>query len=102
MNWHVPAAILLGCAAIAASVLLTSRWEIAAIGWGYGGRDDMPNTSAIVYRLDRWTGQIDQCEPDGERLATGELGQRCPAHERFVDHVVRRKKMETVHPRPSH
>ena len=55
--------VLAGAALIAASILFIGRWQISAIGYGYKDGDD-DTTKETVYRLDRWTGQIESCFPN--------------------------------------
>jgi hypothetical protein len=62
VRWLTPAAILIGAALIATSILFIGRWQISAIGYGYKGDDASSDTDMnAVYRLDRWTGSIDYC-----------------------------------------
>ena len=66
MKWTVEAAIVLAGVLIAASILFTNRWQIAA-------------DSSNVYRLDKLTGQIDSCGADVQRAQDQRvLGQDCP------------------------
>lgn len=53
-------AVLGAAAIIAASILFIGRWQISAVGLGYGYDED-GYSSETVYRLDRWTGEIDTC-----------------------------------------
>jgi hypothetical protein len=46
------ASILVGAAMIAAALLVVFRWEITTPHVG------------LVYRLDRWTGNVALCQPD--------------------------------------
>lgn len=65
--------ILAGLLAIAASILFVGRYQISAIGYGYGyangGAEQDRNPRDVeemaVYRLDRWTGMIDYCRAAG-------------------------------------
>ena len=50
--WETLAAAIL----IAASILFIGRYQISGIGWGGPG-----SSAQVVYRLDRWTGQINRC-----------------------------------------
>jgi hypothetical protein len=60
MKWSREIAIVAGCALIAASILFTNRWEISATSYGYM-EGNKATTSEVVYRLDRWTGEIRSC-----------------------------------------
>ena len=78
MKWSQEIAIVAGCALIAASILVTNRWQIAAAGYGYNG-EPQGTEREFVYRLDRWTGKVDVCDQDIERFrTTGEVGETCP------------------------
>ena len=46
-----PVAIVLAAFIIGAAILIAGRWSIAP----HGG------DSAVLYRLDRWTGQVETC-----------------------------------------
>ena len=66
-QWAIPAALLVGAMLISASILFVGRWEISAVGYGYrGGPDatDHDTDTEFVYRLDRWTGQVEECGLD--------------------------------------
>jgi len=47
--WRPETAILAGAVLIALSILFIGRWQISAFG------------DTHVYRLDRWTGEIEYC-----------------------------------------
>ena len=51
--WETLAAAIL----IAASILFIGRYQISGIGYGWSGT----GSTQLVYRLDRWTGQINRC-----------------------------------------
>ena len=66
MRWDTPLAVLIGAILIAASIALTSRYQITAAGYGYGfkggeGETDTSESDETVFRLDRWTGEIVAC-----------------------------------------
>jgi len=61
VRWEV----LLGAIIIAASILFIGRYTISAVGYGAGS--DNANTES-VYRLDRWTGQLEDCQLGGSDI----------------------------------
>jgi hypothetical protein len=50
---------------IAASILFIERWQISAVGYAYPAGTQNSADTQVVYRLDRWTGQIEYCETGG-------------------------------------
>jgi len=65
MRWTVEIAILLGAVIVAASIMLVGRYDVAVTGDVYPilGRVRQAAGTHYIYRLDRWTGQIDFCAP---------------------------------------
>jgi hypothetical protein len=59
--WRIETAIVAGAALIAMSIMVTGHYEIATLGYGYGGGDSGSSDVQVVYRLDRWTGAVDYC-----------------------------------------
>jgi hypothetical protein len=57
---HIPIAIVIAGALIAGAILITFRWEIVA-------------EHGDVYRLDRWTGRIVECNTGGPFAAGKEF-----------------------------
>lgn len=53
--WATPLAVLFAGLCIAGSVVFMERWEVAVVASA---------NSDAVYRLDRWTGHVELCEPD--------------------------------------
>jgi hypothetical protein len=83
MKLPVDIAILVSGAIIALSILFVGRWEISATAYGYGfsggeSGTDTNETSETVYRLDRWTGTVEQCGTDIEKLKQGTVAMVCP------------------------
>ena len=61
-------ALLLGAFLVSGILLFIGRWQIAA------------STGDTVYRLDRWTGEIDLCSYDVERMKREDIFVlTCPA-----------------------
>ena len=59
----VVVAILAGSLAIAASILFVGRWQIAAAAYGYSQSPASEDQDyEAVYRLNRWTGEVDYCD----------------------------------------
>jgi hypothetical protein len=63
-------AVLVGSVVIAASILFIGRWQISGVAYGYGyangtsqEADPAPRdiSDEGIFRLDRWTGEIDYC-----------------------------------------
>lgn len=84
-----PLTPIIGAIIIAASVAFFGRYEISATSYGF--KDDPSNsTSEVVYRLDRWTGEIRECgvnmtDPDDLRrhiLQDGAMIASCEYSER--------------------
>jgi hypothetical protein len=73
-------AIVVGALLIAGSILFIGRWQIAALGYGYAGGGDRGDTAEEkVFRLDRWTGDIEYCaiggsDPQGFEDRAGKTG----------------------------
>ena len=77
-SWATPGAVLFAGLLIAASILFVGRWQITADAYGYMDGDTASDVET-VYRLDRWTGRVDRCGPDMERIkAEGTVGETCP------------------------
>lgn len=75
VSWEILAAATL----IAISILFIGRYQISAIGFGYGGGASSADTDTqAVYRLDRWTGKVEYCLA-GNINPDGELEIMCPA-----------------------
>jgi hypothetical protein len=53
-------ALLICAAMISASIVFIGRWQISAIG--FQDSTESPFGTEAVYRLDRWTGEIDRCD----------------------------------------
>lgn len=78
-------AILTGSLAIAASVLFIGRWQISGIAYGYGynnadlkgGIHPRDVEEVAVFRLDRWTGRIDECFEKAASFNDGAAGVYC-------------------------
>ena len=51
---RIPLAIVIAGALIAVAILMAFRWQISAA------------TGGVVYRIDRWTGNIEFCMAYGE------------------------------------
>ena len=78
MKRTVEIAILLGAAIIAASIMLMDRYDIAIAGAVYSGASGRQAAGTHdIYRLDRWTGQIDFCAASGQS-EDGSLIMTCP------------------------
>jgi hypothetical protein len=78
--WAVPSVIMFSGLLIATSILFVGRWQISAVGYGYGS-GDTASSSEVVYRLDRWTGRVEYCGPkfDQEKVAEGDpIAIQCP------------------------
>jgi hypothetical protein len=60
---RVVLAIVIGALLIAGSILFIGRWQITAMGYGYagGGERGADTAEEKVFRLDRWTGDIEYC-----------------------------------------
>jgi hypothetical protein len=64
---RIELAVLAGATMIAASILYIERYQISAVAYGYTEGDDKTGTSdEAVYRLDRWTGQLEYCSLGGQ------------------------------------
>ena len=80
MRWTVEFAILIGAAIIATSIMFVGRYDIATSRYVYNGASGGGREAAatsFIYRLDRWTGQIDFCAATGQR-EDGSLIMTCP------------------------
>ena len=53
--------VLAGAALVAGSILFIGRYEISAVAYAYAQSGDTGQTDEAVYRLDRWTGEIELC-----------------------------------------
>jgi|HubBroStandDraft_3_1064219.scaffolds.fasta_scaffold81840_2 hypothetical protein len=58
---------------VAASILFIGRYEISAMGYGWHNEDAADNTTEKVYRLDRWTGKIQECSLDQNQMPFDDL-----------------------------
>jgi len=60
-----PTAIIAAAIILAAAVMFVSRYQVSGVG-------------TVVYRLDRWTGNVDVCVAaiDSRLITTGSV--RCP------------------------
>ena len=72
MRLEIVIAVMLGALLIAGSILFIGRWQITAMGYGYlgGGERGSDTNEEKIFRLDRWTGDIEYCaigggDPDG-------------------------------------
>ena len=59
-------ALLAGSALIAASIAYVGRWQISAVS---------SNGSEVVYRLDRWTGEIVTCRMERGLLDNDQIAE---------------------------
>lgn len=62
-------AVLIGAALIAGSIAATGRYQISATSYGFMNGDN-ETTGEAVYRLDRWTGVIESCDPNQQDRET--------------------------------
>ena len=60
-------AVLAGALIIAGSILFIERYQITAMGYGWsgGGEGGSDTSEEKVFRLDRWTGDIEYCAIGG-------------------------------------
>ncbi len=73
MRFAIILAVSAGFLVVAASILFIDRYQISAIGYGYGyanggaaeDRNPRDVDEEVVFRLDRWTGRIDECLVSG-------------------------------------
>jgi hypothetical protein len=90
-TWAIPLAVLFAGLLIAASIVFVGRWQISAIGYGYGGGEGTPDTDTqVVYRLDRWTGRIEICKlTDGndQKRPPSSIGGKLPTADEFFKFV---------------
>jgi hypothetical protein len=63
----VTGAILIGALLIAGSILFIERYQITAMGYGWsgGGEGGSDTSEEKIFRLDRWTGEIEYCAVGG-------------------------------------
>ena len=63
----VALSLLLGASLVAGSILFIERYQISAIGYGFAGDGEhgSDNQDEKVFRLDRWTGDIEYCSIGG-------------------------------------
>ncbi|HWC63476.1 MAG TPA: hypothetical protein VG501_07625 [Rhizomicrobium sp.] len=83
----VSGVVLIGALLIAASILFIERYQISAMGYGWsgGGEGGSDTSEEKVFRLDRWTGEIEYCAIGGgdpqdfsdQALKTGHAVFRC-------------------------
>jgi|GEM_PF-3254664 len=60
--WIIFCALIGASILISGSIFFVGRYQIATIGYGYASTTDSPGgDTETVYRLDRWTGEIDRC-----------------------------------------
>ncbi len=79
-RWATPATVIFSGLLVAASIVFIGRYEISAEGFGYGANgDEQGDNREAVFRLDRWTGEIDYCLPGGdiEKMKKGTLTASC-------------------------
>ena len=65
-------AVLVGALLVSGSILFIERYQITTIGYGFlgGGEQGSDTNEQKIFRLDRWTGEIEYCviggaDPEG-------------------------------------
>lgn len=91
IRWEV----LVGAVIIASSILYIGRWEITAAGYGFsGGSSTSDTTDETVFRLDRWSGEIDSCislrDPESMKglARTGRATMSCQLPQAVLDRAL--------------